>query len=73
MLANGRQGTYEDCGGAGVLERAGASRLLKGNLGLHTLHRLSVLVKCAVATRNGECVLRSLQSYRSLTSFPEVV
>ena len=67
MFGNSKQKTYKSCGGAGVLECAGASSLLQSHLGLHTCDRLGVLVKGAVAARNSECVLRSLHSHRSLT------
>ena len=61
--------TARQCGGAahkgsgraGVLQSAGSRHLLQNDLGLHTCDRLGVLVNKAVATRDGEDVLGSLQ------------
>ncbi len=47
--------------GAGVLQSAGSCHLLQNDLGLHTCDGLGVLVNIAVATRDGEDVLGSLQ------------
>ncbi len=52
---------YKGSGGAGVLQTAGSRHLLQNDLGLHTCDRLGVLVNIAVATRDGEDVLGSLQ------------
>ena len=52
---------HKGSGGAGVLQSAGSGHLLQNDLGLHTCDRLGVLVNKAVATRDSEDVLRSLQ------------
>lgn len=52
---------HKGSSGAGVLQSAGSRHLLQDDLGLHTCDRFGVLVNIAVATRDGEDVLRSLQ------------
>ena len=71
LAGAGRQRAYKDCGGASVLEGAGACRLLQSHLRLHTCHRLGVLVKGTEATRDYEFVLRSLHTWKSLCNLPE--
>ena len=60
--------TYKGGGWAGVLESAGSDHLLQGHLGLDACDCLGVRNNVAVATRDGEDVLRPLLTHVRLMS-----